>query len=270
MAIAILACTAAVVTTGWAWTRLEPLSLARAEALSVTVLDRNDRLLRAYAAPDGRWRLPVEVRDVDHRYLAMLLAYEDQRFRSHAGVDVWAMVRAGWQLIRHQRIVSGGSTLTMQVVRLLLGEHDRSLWGKIRQALLALSLERRLSKDEILALYLRLAPFGGNLEGVRAASLAYFGKEPRRLSMAEAALLVAIPQSPQARRPDRSPEAARRARDHVLARMLAAGRGLARGCRARHGRAPGGRSWRGASSPCWPRTWPTPRWRRTRPARCTG
>jgi penicillin-binding protein 1C len=153
----------------------------------------------------------------------MLLAYEDKRFRSHPGMDVWAMLRAGWQLVRHQRIVSGGSTLTMQVVRLLLGEHDRSLWGKIRQALLALALERRLSKDEILALYLRLAPFGGNLEGVRAASLAYFGKEPRRLSIAESALLVAIPQSPQARRPDRSPETARRARDHVLARMLAAG-----------------------------------------------
>src|SRR5262245_46438903 len=222
LATVVLTC-AAVGAIAWAWTHLEPLSLARAEALSVTVLDRNDRLLRAYAAADGRWRLPVEVGDVDPRYLAMLLAYEDKRFRSHPGVDVWAMLRAAWQLVRHQRIVSGGSTITMQVVRLLLGEHDRSLWGKIRQALLALALERRLSKNEILALYLRLAPFGGNLEGVRAASLAYFGKEPRRLSIAEAAVLVAIPQSPQVRRPDRSPEAARRARDHVLARMLAAG-----------------------------------------------
>src|SRR5262249_58176034 len=117
---------------------------------------------------------------------------------------------------------SGGATLTLQVVRLRLGEHERTLWGKIRQALLALSLERRFSKDEILALYLRLAPFGGNLEGVRAASLAYFGKEPRRLSIGEAALLVAIPQSPQARRPDRSPEATRRARNRVLIRVLAA------------------------------------------------
>jgi penicillin-binding protein 1C len=219
---ALLICAGAG-AAAWIWKQLEPLSLARAEALSVTVLDRNDRLLRAYAAPDGRWRLPAEVKDVDPRYLAMLIAYEDKRFRSHPGVDVLAMLRAGWQFIRHQRIVSGGSTITMQVVRLLLGEHDRSLWAKIKQALLALSLERRLSKDEILALYLRLAPFGGNLEGVRAASLAYFGKEPRRLSVAEAALLVAIPQSPQARRPDRAPEAARRARNHVLARMLAAG-----------------------------------------------
>jgi penicillin-binding protein 1C len=222
LALAVLLCTA-IGAVAWAWLRLEPLSLARAEALSVTVLDRNDKLLRAYAAPDGRWRLPAEVKDVDPRYLAMLIGYEDKRFRRHPGVDVWALMRAGWQFIRHQRIVSGGSTITMQVVRLLLGEHDRSLWGKIRQALLALSLERRLSKDEILALYLRLAPFGGNLEGVRAASLAYFGKEPRRLSIAEAALLVAIPQSPQVRRPDRATEAARRARNHVLARMLAAG-----------------------------------------------
>src|SRR5262245_47349472 len=90
----------------WAWVRLEPLSLARAEAISVTVLDRNDRLLRAYAAADGRWRLPVEVKDVDPRYSAMLVAYEDKRFRTHPGVDLWAMLRAGWQLIRHQRVVS--------------------------------------------------------------------------------------------------------------------------------------------------------------------
>ncbi len=205
------------------WVRLQPLSLARAEAVSITVLDRNDRLLRAYTAPDGRWRLPAEVKDVDPRYLAMLVAYEDKRFRRHHGVDPWAVARAVWLLVKHGRPLSGGSTLTMQVARLLLGEHERSLTGKIRQMLLALGLDRRLSKDEILRLYLRLAPFGGNLEGVRAASLAYFGKEPRRLSVAEAALLVAIPQSPEMRRPDRFPQAARRARDYVLARMLAAG-----------------------------------------------
>jgi len=202
---------------------MEPLSLGRAEALSVTVLDRNDRLLRAYTTPDGRWRLPVEVKDVDPRYLAMLLAFEDRRFRSHPGVDVWAFGRAAWQLVRHARVVSGGSTLTMQVARLLAGEHERTLAGKVRQSLRALELERRCSKDAILRLYLRLAPFGGNLEGVRAASLAYFGKEPRRLSPAEAALLVALPQSPELRRPDRFPEAARRARNRVLAHAAAHG-----------------------------------------------
>src|SRR5262245_58937930 len=222
LGMALAVCTA-VGVVAWIRAHLEPLSLARAEALSVTVLDRNDRLLRAYTAADGRWRLPADVKEVDQRYLAMLLAYEDRRFRQHRGVDPWAVGRAVWLLVRHGRAVSGGSTITMQVVRLLLGQHDRSLLGKIRQALLALELERRLSKDEILRLYLRLAPFGGNLEGVRAASLAYFGKEPRRLSVGEAALLVAIPQSPEIRRPDRSPEAARRARDRVLARVLAAG-----------------------------------------------
>ena len=220
---AALAVVASAGLVGWVWLNLEPLSIARAEGVSVTVVDRNDRLLRAYTTPDGRWRLPVEVKDVDPRYLAMLIAYEDRRFRSHHGVDPLAVARAGWQLLRHGRPVSGSSTLTMQVARLLLGRHERTLVGKIRQMLLALQLDRRLTKTEILRLYLRLAPFGGNLEGVRAASLAYFGKEPRRLSIGEAALLVAIPQSPEVRRPDRSPEAAKRARDHVLSRMAAAG-----------------------------------------------
>jgi penicillin-binding protein 1C len=218
--IVILAVVGAI---GIIWLQLGPLPLSRAESLSVTVLDRDDRLLRAYTTADGRWRVPVEVKDVDPRYLAMLVAFEDKRFRSHHGIDAWAVGRAVRQLTAHQRIVSGGSTLTMQVARLLQGEHERTGAGKIRQALRALALERRLSKDAILRIYLRLAPFGGNLEGVRAASLAYFDKEPKRLSLAEAALLVALPQSPEMRRPDRYTEAARRARNRVLDRAVAAG-----------------------------------------------
>ena len=205
------------------WLHTAPLDLSRAQDLSATVLDRNDRLLRAYTAKDGRWRLPVNVKNVDKRYIAMLLAYEDKRFRKHHGVDPLAVGRAGWLFVRYQRVVSGASTITMQVARLLTGEHDRTLWGKFRQMLLALQLDWRLSKDQILNLYLRLAPFGGNLEGIRAASLAYFGKEPRRLSIGEAALLVAIPQSPETRRPDRFPVSARRARNRVLKRMQVAG-----------------------------------------------
>jgi penicillin-binding protein 1C len=196
--------------------RMEPLALAPADALSVTVLDRNDRLLRAYTTPDGRWRLPIEPEEVDQRYLAMLIRLEDKRFYTHRGVDAAAFLRAAWLLLRHRHIVSGASTLTMQVVRLLQGEHERSALGKLRQMLNAFALERRQSKRAILRLYLRLAPFGGNLEGVRAAALAYFGKEPRRLSPAEAALLVALPQSPKLRRPDRFPETARRARNKIL------------------------------------------------------
>ncbi len=190
--------------------------IERAEAVSVTVLDAEDRLLRAFTTSDGRWRLPIEPAEVDQRYLAMLIAYEDKRFRSHHGVDPYAVGRAVGLFARHGRILSGGSTLTMQVARLLEGRHERSAFGKIRQMLRAAQLERRLSKNDILRLYLRLAPFGGNIEGTRAASLAYFGREPKRLSVAEAALLVALPQSPELRRPDRHPVRARQARDRVI------------------------------------------------------
>jgi len=200
-----------------------PLPLATADETSVTVLDREGRLLRAFTTKDGRWRLPVDVSEVDPRYLAILMAYEDKRFYEHGGVDLYAFVRAGFLLARHGQILSGGSTLTMQVARLLDGKHERTGAGKLRQVARALQLEERLSKEEILRLYLRLAPFGGNIEGVRAASLAYFGKEPRHLSAGEAALLVALPQSPERRRPDRNNEAARKARDRVLDRAVEEG-----------------------------------------------
>jgi penicillin-binding protein 1C len=203
--------------------RIGPPPLANAEALSVTVLDRQDRLLRAYTTADGRWRLPVEVADIDPRYLAMLIAFEDRRFSSHIGADPLAFARAAGQLVRYGRIISGGSTLTMQVARLLEGRHERTGSGKLKQIVRALQIERRLSKDEVLRLYLRLAPFGGNIEGVRAAALAYFGKEPRRLSPGEAALLVALPQSPETRKPGRGASALARARDRVLARAVDAG-----------------------------------------------
>ncbi|WP_200387775.1 penicillin-binding protein 1C [Thiocapsa imhoffii] len=185
---------------------------------SMLMLDREGRLLRAFTVEDGRWRLPVRLDEVDPTYLRMLLSYEDRRFHTHAGVDVWALGRAGLQRITSGRIRSGGSTLSMQVARLLTGASTRDPRGKIAQMRAALWLERRLEKPAMLQAYLTLAPYGGNLEGVRAASLAWFGKEPRRLTHAEAALLVALPQAPEARRPDRHPQAARRARDRVLER----------------------------------------------------
>ena len=121
---------------------------------------------------------------------------------------------------RSGHIVSGGSTITMQLARLMEPRRERSVYAKLRQMVRAVQIERQLSKDEILDLYLALAPFGGNLEGIRAASIAYFGKEPKRLSLAEAALLVALPQSPERRRLDRYPQAAHAARDRVLDRMV--------------------------------------------------
>jgi penicillin-binding protein 1C len=190
---------------------------------STLVVDREGRLLRPYPTFEGRWRLPASIDSVDPRFFALLFAYEDKRFRSHFGVDPGALVRAAVQFVANGRIVSGGSTLTMQVARLLEPRSERNLAAKLRQAVRALALEGALSKDEILALYLSLAPYGGNLEGIRAASLSYFGKEPRRLTLSEAALLVALPQSPEARRPDRSSANARSARDRVLDRVAAAG-----------------------------------------------
>jgi penicillin-binding protein 1C len=186
--------------------------------LSKVVLDRDGRLLRAYATSEGRWRLPAKVEDVDPRFLKLLFAYEDKRFYHHVGVDPLALVRAAWQLVDNREIISGGSTLTMQVARLLEPRRERSMGAKLHQIVRALELEWTLSKEQILALYLTLAPYGGNLEGVRAASLAYFGKEPKRLTLGEAALLVALPQSPELRRPDRHAEAAHAARDRVLDR----------------------------------------------------
>lgn len=190
-------------------------------ATGVEVLDREGRLLRAFTVADGRWRL--DPGPVDPLFIAMLLAYEDHRFRDHAGVDPRALARALWQALRQGRVISGGSTLTMQVARLIEAGGTGRLSGKLRQIRVALALERRLSKDRILDLYLRLAPYGGNVEGLRAATLTWFGKEPRRLTPAEAAFLVALPQSPESRRPDRFPEAAVRSRARVLEQMVTAG-----------------------------------------------
>lgn len=201
----------------------EPLDPA-VVATSTVVLDRDGRLLRPFTIADGRWRLPLRRADVDPRFFTMLIGYEDSRFADHAGVDYQALLRAAGQFVgAGGRIVSGGSTLTMQVARLIEGGPTRSAEAKLRQILLARKLEARFDKDTILDLYLMLAPYGGNLEGIRAATLAYFGKEPTRLTVAEAALLVALPQSPEARRPDRDPAAARAARDRVLDRLVSTG-----------------------------------------------
>jgi penicillin-binding protein 1C len=189
---------------------------------SVEVVDRNGVLLRPFSLSDGRWRLAVKPEQVDRRYLEMLIAYEDRRFHSHIGTDPLAMLRAIYQLATNGEIVSGGSTLSMQVARLLEPRKQRTVFAKLAEIVRAIQLEARLSKQEILELYLTLAPFGGNLEGVRAASHAYFGKEPGRLTIGEAALLVALPQSPEVRRPDRAADVAMRARNRVIDRMFAA------------------------------------------------
>jgi penicillin-binding protein 1C len=218
VSIAVLMTSAAV----WLLTRPAPDIHAGAGS-SLLVVDRNGVLLRPFTAPDGRWRLNVTASQVDARFISLLKAYEDRRFDSHWGVDPLALLRAVGQMTRARKIISGGSTLTMQMVRLLDADRRRSFSRKLNELAAAFALERSIGKAAVLDMYLTRAPYGGNLEGVRAASLAYFGKEPRRLSLAETALLIAISQSPEARRPDRFPAAARRSRDDVLNRLVKAG-----------------------------------------------
>lgn len=189
---------------------------------SVEVVDRDGALLRALATQEGAWRFRVALEDVDQRFLDMLISYEDRRFYAHHGVDLLAVARAAGQFLANGRIVSGGSTITMQLARLLEPREQRSVAAKLRQVVRAVQIERRLSKQEILERYLTLAPYGGNLEGIRAATLAWYGKEPKRLGLDEAALLVSLPQLPERRRPDRHPDNARSARDRVLDRMVVA------------------------------------------------
>jgi len=222
-ATAACAATALVLLlTAIALDRIFPPDLSRLADRSTLVVDNDGRLLTPFRARDGAWRLPVTPEQVDARYLRMLVAYEDKRFDSHWGVDPLAVLRALGQWARAGHVVSGASTLTMQTVR-LLEPRPRTVGAKLIEMVRAVQLEWHYDKRAILGMYLTLAPYGGNLEGVRAAALFYFGKEPDRLTDAEAALLVALPQSPEALRPDRHAAAALAARGRVLDRMTATG-----------------------------------------------
>ncbi len=200
---------------------LFPPDLSRGQRSSPVVLDRRGVWLRALPVENGRWRIRADLKRTDPSFQRRLIAIEDARFWRHDGVDPVAVLRAGGSAILRGRIVSGASTLSMQTAR-LLEPHPRTFGAKLVEMVRAVQLEARYSKREILALYLTLAPYGGNLEGVRAASLSYFGHEPETLTLGEQALLIALPQAPEARRPDRRPSAARDARHVVLQRMVAA------------------------------------------------
>ena len=186
--------------------------------LARVVLAEDGTPLWRFADRDGVWRYPVSPAEVSPFYLQALLTYEDRWFYRHPGVNPLALGRAAWQNLRGGRVLSGGSTLSMQVAR-LLDPHARSYPGKLKQLWRTLQLEWHLSKDEILSLYLNRAPFGGTLQGVAAASWAYLGKPPSQLTRAEAALLAVLPQAPSRLRPDRHPERAQAARDKVLRRL---------------------------------------------------
>ncbi|WP_440063461.1 peptidoglycan glycosyltransferase PbpC [Pseudomonas syringae] len=201
----------------WLADRLWPLPLPRDDLARVVLAEDGTPLWR-FADANGVWRYPISNEQVSPYYLEALLTYEDRWFYSHPGVNPLALLRATWQNLSGARVVSGGSTLSMQVAR-LLDPHSRTLSGKFRQLWRTLQLEWHLSKDQILSLYLNRAPFGGTLQGVAAASWAYLGKSPQNLTRAEAALLAVLPQAPSRLRPDRHPQRAQQARDKVLRRL---------------------------------------------------
>lgn len=199
--------------------RLFPPPLERAVSGSMLITDRAGIPLRAFPTEEGRWRLPAELDAIDPAFIDALIGVEDARFYRHIGVDGLAIIRAAKSAVQRGRIVSGASTITMQTAR-LLEPRPRTLPSKFIEMLRAVQLEMRVSKDEILELYLTLTPYGGNLEGIRAASWAYFGREPDRLSDDQIALLIALPQSPEVRRPDLRPESAKAARAKILDRLV--------------------------------------------------
>jgi penicillin-binding protein 1C len=219
-ALALLVATA---SGFWLIGRLDPPPMPQASAWGTEIRDRSGALLGLAPAPGGVWRFQTGPAEVSPFLTQLLVAVEDRRFGSEPGIDPRAVLRAGWQWARAGHVVSGGSTITMQVAK-LLDPRPRSLSAKALEAARAVGLWSRLPPDRILGLWLSLAPFGGNLVGVEAASWAYFGKPPGALDAAEAALLVALPRRPEALRPDRHPDAARRVRDRIL--RLAERRGL--------------------------------------------
>lgn len=201
----------------WLADHLWPLPLPKDDLARVVLAEDGTPLWR-FADDNGVWRYPVTTDQVSPYYLDALLTYEDRWFYQHPGVNPLALVRATWQNLSGARVVSGGSTLSMQVAR-LLDPHSRTLPGKLRQLWRTAQLEWHLSKDQILGLYLNRAPFGGTLQGVAAASWAYLGKSPLQLTRADAALLAVLPQAPSRLRPDRHPRRAQAARDKVLTRL---------------------------------------------------
>ncbi|PSL94173.1 penicillin-binding protein 1C [Pseudomonas sp. R9.37] len=207
----------AVIALLWLADRIWPLPLPKDDLARVVLAEDGTPLWR-FADANGVWRYPVQTREVSPYYLDALLTYEDRWFYEHPGVNPLALLRATWQNLTGARVVSGGSTLSMQVAR-LLDPHSRTFHGKLRQLWRTAQLEWHLSKDEILNLYLNRAPFGGTLQGVAAASWAYLGKSPAQLTHAEAALLAVLPQAPSRLRPDRHPQRAQQARDKVLRRL---------------------------------------------------
>lgn len=211
-----------ILSLGFSLNLLCPPPVKQAQQVSSVVNDTAGRMLSSFTVEGGTWRLPAELNSIDPRFIERLIVIEDKRFYLHSGVDFPAIVRAmkSWQ--REGQAVSGASTLTMQLIR-QLEPRPRTLRSKFIEMIRALQIELWMSKDEILEAYLTHVSYGGNIEGVEAAARLYFGKSPEFLTDGEIALLISLPQAPEARRPDRRHEAAFVGRNIILDKLGAAG-----------------------------------------------
>lgn len=189
---------------------------------ATVVLDREDEIIGLRAADDGQLRFR-ETEGLPARYVTAALMYEDRFFMLHRGVNWWSLCRALVLNVRAGRVVAGGSTLSMQVVRMALGNPPRTIPEKIREIFLTLRLEQSYTKSQILNFYASHAPFGGNVVGLRAASLKYFHRSPEQLSWAEAALLAVLPNAPALIYPGKNDTLLKRKRDALLQRLHEAG-----------------------------------------------
>ena len=201
--------------------RLFPFPVQRLEPpVATRVLDRDGKPLRFFLAPDGMWRFPMTQEEISPDLAAALIDSEDRHFRLHPGINPLSVLRAVWVNVRHGRVVSGASTIPMQLAR-LADPRPRTLRAKLVESFRALQLCRHYTRDQILLWYVNLAPFGGNVVGVRAAAWYYFGKDPSTLSLGEIALLSVLPRSPTRYNPLKNPGLAREVRDRVLDRFAA-------------------------------------------------
>ena len=216
-------------TLGVLWAAIPlPLESVVDWNVSPALYDNKGTLFHLRLSGDSEWSVPIPLGEMGRWLPLVAVGVEDRRFHFHPGVDPLAVVRAALQNLFSRRVVSGASTITTQVIRLSISERQlknamgergrrrRNAATKVREYVQALKLERRLDKNEILEIYLNRAPFGGNIRGVQAASLIYFGKPAARLSPGESCLLVGMLKGPSLYRPDRRPEAARRRRDFVI------------------------------------------------------
>lgn len=213
---------AAALLSLYLWARWGPMDALFNKPRSTVILDRNGELLGASVACDGQWRFPGNGH-VPRKFATCLIQFEDRHFHEHHGVRVQSLMRALRQNSAAGRTVSGGSTITMQVARMSRGAHRRSYFAKFMEALLALRIETRTSKEGILSLYADNAPFGGNVVGLEAAAWRWYGRSPEELTWAESATLAVLPNAPSAIYPGKGQAGLRAKRDRLLDRLLSIG-----------------------------------------------